>query len=193
MSATQERAAVMARFADVSGLPDVVVARMFATEAAEASREERRREAERALAVERHEAAALAHAMACREVGMPEGTSVAEYVAAMNPTGDGAGRNPDAPLGSADRPFRWASTSGGGLIALDGPPGGQAQRSFTETLQDAQVARWHEHQRDGFMLTMRSQARSRRAREAIRQEAAARSAHVPTGTGWPEQYPEISR
>ena len=179
------------RVSEMMGLPAVRVAEWYGSEAKEAAREASRQEAERRAAAEQAETAAWAHQHANLELGLPPDTSAAERMALMNPLGDEPSRRADAPLGSYDRPSRFVTTSGGGLVDIDYQAAqaraGSARRSFTESVEDAQVARHREHTHDGFMLAQRSQYRSRRkAQEAQRAAAAPAAARHSTGLGWPE-------
>jgi len=179
------------RVSEMMGLPAVRVAEMLGSEAKEIVREERRREIERQAAVEAHEAGAWAHQHANIDAGLPAGTTMAERLRLLSPQSDQPSRRADAPLGSYDRPSRFVTTSGGGLVDIDYQAAqaraGSARRSFTESVEDAQVARHREHTHDGFMLAQRSQYRSRRkAQEAQRAAAAPAAARHSTGLGWPE-------
>jgi hypothetical protein len=192
--ARREMLGEVQRMSALLGLPDAVCARMLDSEAREAVQEGRKREAERQAAIERGQDAAWAHMHANAEMGLPADTPMAERLALMNPhSDDEVTRDPRAPYGSASNPAFFVNTSSGPVdIGYQAQRAREsAQRSFSESVDDALIARAHEQSRDAYMVIQRSQLQSRRKHaEMARHEAAlaasAPAARVSSGTGWPE-------
>jgi hypothetical protein len=97
---------------------------------------------------------------------------VARHHAAM--MDDGPGRDPRLPYGSEGNPAVLVQTSHG-LVDLGlqrERQHAQAQRSLTEAMEDAQIARARELSEDGFMRVQIARFHQRRAQEAVRHHQA---------------------
>lgn len=183
--------------AGMLGLAPITVARMLVADARWIAQEDRDREVRRQAAVERGEAAAWAHQHANADLGLPADTPMSERLALLNPHVEDVVRDPAAPYGSAANPAFFVTAGDGTPLDIGFQAQQQrasAQRSYSETVDDALIARAKAQCSDSYMLIQRSQAQSRRKHaEAARHEAALATAAAQrgserraSGTGWPE-------